>query len=244
MSRRTRIELGDDHGRVVVRLASAQLTPRRLPDVEGRVRVALVATEMLLLAGDDVTISVEVGDGCRLEIVETAGTVAHDMRGRSATWRVDIRLGNDAILLWSGLPFVVADGADVTRVTRVTLDRGAVAVLRETLLLGRTGENGGRLETQMQATQGGGPLLVESFELSPHARHDAALLGGFRCVDSVTTLGSRLLGDGVLQLESEGSVLRWLGRDAHVSPLAGRFHSAATAATRRAPQTVSAGSQT
>lgn len=231
MSTRTRIELSNHDGHVAVRLASAQVTPLRLPDVDGRVRVALVATEMLLLGGDEVNIAVEVGDGCCLEIVETAGTVAHDMRGRSATWRVDLRLGAGSVLLWAGLPFVVADGADVLRVTHMSLDRGAVAVLREMLLLGRTGEQGGRLETSMQATRCGHPVLVESFVLSPRERDKAALFGGFRCIDSVTTLGARLTGTGVMQLDAEGSVLRWLARDTHASPLAKRFQSAASSVT-------------
>ena len=56
----------------------------RLPAPYGVVRVALIAASALLLAGDHVRIEVVVAGTVRLEIVETAGTVAYAMRGGSA----------------------------------------------------------------------------------------------------------------------------------------------------------------
>ncbi|RKT76771.1 UreD urease accessory protein [Terracoccus luteus] len=246
-----------------VRLAGAQLGARRLPDRHGRVRVALVATEALLLAGDDVRVEVTVGPGLLLEIVETAGTVAYDMRGGSARWDVTARVADRGGLAWAGLPFVVSDGADVTRTTTVTLEGSARATLRETVVLGRTGEQGGRLDTRLSSTIDGRPLLAEATLVDPDSRRDPALLGGSRCLDSVTTLGHRLSGadtsadarddtshssshtDGsgpapttarpatLLQLHGEGSVARWLGDDAHASPLTRLSENATVAISGR-----------
>lgn len=44
-------------------------------------RVALVPERALLLSGDAVALHVVVDPGLRLELVETGGTVAYDMRG-------------------------------------------------------------------------------------------------------------------------------------------------------------------
>jgi urease accessory protein len=241
MPRRTVIEVApaaaDPDRPPRVRLAGAQLGARRLPDRHGRVRVALVATEALLLAGDDVRVEVSVGPGLLLEIVETAGTVAYDMRGGSARWDVTARVADGGGLAWAGLPFVVSDGADVTRATTVTLEGSARATLRETVVLGRTGEQGGRLDTRLTSTIDGRPLLAEATLVDPDSRRDPALLGGSRCLDSVTTLGHRISVESsptarpatLLQLHGEGSVARWLGDDAHASPLT-RLSENATAA--------------
>lgn len=214
----TRIEVSRHAGHAVVRLRTGHLAPRRLPDVDGRVRVALVATGALLLGGDDVRVEVAVGPGIDLEIVEVAGLVAYDMRDAAvgaATWGVDVHVGAQASLVWAGLPFVVADGATVARSTRVDLARGARAVLRETVVLGRTGETGGHLETQLHAYLEGEAILAESLVLDAASRSDPALLGQRRCLDVVTALGLRLTEPAALQLEGMGSVHRELLRDAH-----------------------------
>ncbi len=79
-----RIEVLGDPSRPRCLLRGGLLVPRRLPAPEGGVRVALVAATALLLAGDEVEVEVVVGEGLRLEVVETAGTVAYAMRGGSA----------------------------------------------------------------------------------------------------------------------------------------------------------------
>jgi urease accessory protein len=211
----TRIEVTPDG----VRFRQEQIAARPLRSgVPGLVRVALVATQALLLAGDRVRIEVDVRGPVAVELVETAGTVAYDMRGGSASWEVDVRLDGGARLTWLGEPFVVAAGASVTRSTTLDLAEGAVATLRESLVLGRTGESGGALSVRTRATYAGAPLLVEDLDLTPEARSGPAVLGGRRCLDSITRLGDRLPeGPGVLQLAGPGSVARWIGDEQHRS---------------------------
>ena len=221
---RVAVHRGGD-GRTRVELVGGLLGCRRLPDEDGTVRVALVATQALLLAGDAVGVDVEVGPGLRLEVVEVTGTVAYDMQGGTARWHVDVRVGAGGLLVWDALPFVVATGADVTRTAVLELAEDARAVLRETFVLGRTGEDGGRLTTTTHARLAGRPLLVETLTLDPASRRDPALLGGARCLDTVTGLGSRYEADApagavVLQLERPGTLVRTATDDAHAGDLA------------------------
>lgn len=150
----TRVGAYRDAGRVRCDLRPGALSPRVLSTGPGVVRVALVATRALLLGGDRVRVEVHVGEGVELELVEVSGTVAYAGRGRSASWDADVRVDAGGLLVWDALPFVVADGADVERTTRVSLAAGGgrrepgVALLRETLVLGRSGEVGGRLRSR------------------------------------------------------------------------------------------------
>lgn len=216
----TGIEVGGDPERPRCSLGRGLLVPRQLPSEHGTVRVALVASTALLLAGDEVRVDVHVGDGLSLEVVETAGTVAYAMRGGSARWDVTATLGRDASLVWVGLPFVVADGADVDRSTQLHLADGATAVLRESMVLGRSGQAGGRLESRTRAWAGGRPVLSETLLIDARTRDDPVVLAGARCLDTVTALGLRLPdGPGVLQLDGAGSIARRLVDQLHESDL-------------------------
>ena len=138
------------------------------------------------------------------------------MRGGEARWDVRIELEAGGCLVWRGEPFVVADGADVLRTTTVDLAPGAGAVLRETLVLGRTGEPGGRLRTRTEVCRDGAPVLVE--ELDPPLG-----LGRWRVVDQVLELGAtggqEDRATDVMVLESGDRLQRWLGDELHRSPL-------------------------
>ncbi|GAA2725033.1 urease accessory protein UreD [Cellulomonas aerilata] len=210
-------------GRAVVDLRRGALAPYLLDDDGRTVRVALVAAGALLLGGDDVRVRVHVGAGAALELVETSGTVAYDGRGRGARWRVDVVVEDGGVLVWDAQPFVVASGADVDRGTTVRLGAGAVACLRETLVLGRSGEAGGRLRTALRVDGPGGPVLVEDLHLDG-ARPEPGVLGGHRVLDQVVLAGRRPdpgpvpAGRGaptVLALEEPGAVARRLGDEVH-----------------------------
>ncbi len=72
-------------------------------------RVGLLATQALLLAGDDVRVEVDVAPGAWLDIVETTGTVAYEGEVPSS-WVIEATVGDEALLTWAGKPFVVSDG--------------------------------------------------------------------------------------------------------------------------------------
>ncbi|TCO34190.1 urease accessory protein [Kribbella steppae] len=216
----TRIEVVADPVRDRCVLTTDHLSPRQLPGPPGVVRIALVAAGALLLAGDQVRIEVVVSGPVRVEIVETAGTVAYGMRGGSARWDVDIRLTDGASLRWYGEPFVVSADAAVMRSTVVRMENGCTAELRESLVLGRHGEVGGALQTMTRAWIGDELTLAEDLDLSPDARDGWAVMHTARCLDTVTSLGFRLPEEAqTMQLEGCGSIARRLVHEHHESDL-------------------------
>ena len=220
MSTPTRIDVRAGGEHPLVSLSHGPMQARRLRTTGGSIRVALVAGQALLLAGDDVRIEVHVEGSVLLEVVEPAGTVAYDMRGGRARWDVAISLARGGRLAWHAEPFVVAHGADVTRTTTADVATDSVATLRETFVLGRSGERGGSLRTTTRAHQGDRAVLVEDLCLAPQDRGGWATLGDRRCLDTITTLGRRLPeAPTTMQLEETGSVARWIGDQQHLSPL-------------------------
>lgn len=216
-------------GRPELTLRSSHLSPRTLRTDSRSARIALVGTTALLLAGDHVAVGIDVGEGCHLEMVDTAGTVAYHGRGGSSSWTVDITVADGASLTWKAEPFVVATGADVTRATRVALASTGTALLRETLVLGRSGEVGGALRSTTRIDHGGRPLLVEDLDLTdPGRRRRPGLLGGHRVIDTVALYGrrpdpGRAADVRMFPLSGAGAVARHLGDAAHLSGAAAVF---------------------
>jgi urease accessory protein len=216
----TRVEVVADPIRDRCVLTTDHISPRQLPGRPGVVRIALVAAVALLLAGDQVRIEIVVSGPVRVEIIETAGTVAYGMRGASARWDVDIRLTGGASLRWYGEPFVVSADAAVMRSTAVRIEDGCTAELRESLVLGRHGEVGGALHTMTRAWIGDELVLAEDLDLSPETRTGWAILGSARCLDTVTALGFRLPESAqTMQLGGFGSIARRVVHEQHQSDL-------------------------
>ncbi|WP_051274516.1 urease accessory protein UreD [Cellulomonas sp. URHD0024] len=211
----TRISVHPGETRVRVGLVTGPLAPRLIDRGTSSATVAIAAAQMLLLDGDAVLIEIEVGPGCTLDIEDVGGTVAYP---GTSSWEVRARVGAGGRLLWRGLPFVVTADGDSRRRTEIVLGPGAAALIRETLVLGRHGEIGGRIDAGLTATRTG-PLLVERLVASG-AFPGPGVLGTHRVIDSVIALGYRpptVPGD--LVLEQPGAVARRLGQHTHASDL-------------------------
>lgn len=197
-------------------------------------RVALVPDRALLLAGDHVALEVEVDPGLHLTLVETAGTVAYDMRGGRASWSTSLRVGAGSTVVHETLPWVSAAGSDVTRSLDVELGRGGRALLRETLVLGRHGEEPGRLRTRSRVRREGADVFIEevdSVDLAPHRVLDqVAAFGEFHPAsvspavppyvraDAIAThLPPAAPGVTCLELASGDTLWRRLDDQAHVA---------------------------
>jgi urease accessory protein len=219
---------------VRVRTSDGLLAARVVSRDGVHAEVALVAGGAMLLGGDAVVIAVQVAPGCALTLTDVGGTVAYDGEGRECRWDADLSVGAGARLTWAGLPFIVAAGADVRRTTTARLGAGAALTLRETVVLGRSGERGGRLVLRTDISDDVGPVLVE--ELTAAGDHPVpGVLGGHSVMDTVTDVCGSLAAaperseptsapdcDGavVLHLERGGTLTRWLGPATHLSPLA------------------------
>ncbi|MFT3717006.1 MAG: urease accessory protein UreD [Gordonia sp. (in: high G+C Gram-positive bacteria)] len=207
--------------------AGTVLVPRLLDRTETTAHLALVAGGAMLLGGDRLDVRIRVGDGCTLELTEVGGTVAYgtgrpdtaDVVGEPSVWTVDVVLGADATLLWMGRETVVADGADLTRTLTVTAEAGATAVIRETTVLGRSGERGGRARLVSQISYDDVPLLVEDTDVRGD-RPVPGILGEARVFDTVLIAGRRPADErGAMALAGPGALARHLGHRLHHSPL-------------------------
>jgi urease accessory protein len=158
-----------------------------------------------------VEVECDVGDGLALHVQESSGTVAYDMRGGSASWSFTARIGVGSRLVLDALPWVSSGGSHVTRTTSVCLDEAATLLARETLVLGRSGEQPGALVSRTTITREARPLLVEelrSDHLAPH-----------RVLDSVLAVGTCHQpppgSPSPFRLDSGDRLWRRLGREAH-----------------------------
>ena len=202
---------GTSDGRVRVTASGGPFRVVTLAAGRGTARVALVPTRALLLAGDAVEVACEVGDGLTLHLLETSGTVAYDMRGGSASWSFGARVGVGSRLVLDTRPWVSSGGSRVTRTTTVQLGAAATLLARETLVLGRSGEPPGVLESRTTITREARPVLVEelgSAHLAPHRVLDSVL--------AVGGCGQPPDGPSPLRLETGDRLWRRLGHEAHV----------------------------
>ncbi|MGC5221952.1 urease accessory protein UreD [Micromonospora sp. DT81.3] len=228
----TRIALTAGEPRAHVQLAVGALAPRLITRDATRAHVAVTAAGMVLLGGDHVHVAIDVGPGCTLEIEDVGGTVAY--RGAPSSWVLDVRIGAGGTLLWHGLPFVVTDGADAERRSSLTLADGARALIRETLVLGRHGERGGRLTSELTVVDETGPVLIERLE-ADGAAPQPGLLGQNRVIDAVIAVGFRPPArPGDLEFDRPGSMARHLSDHTHGSPLDPVWDAWAGAAAERA----------
>ncbi|MFF2331158.1 MULTISPECIES: urease accessory protein UreD [unclassified Streptomyces] len=218
----TRLSVVRTGSRSRVHRTTGHLTARIMEQDAHGARVGLLATQALLLSGDDVRIEVDVAPGAWLDVVETTGTVAYEGDAPSS-WTIDAIVGDEAVLTWAGKPFVVSDGIATHRDTRIRLHGSARVLMQEKIVLGRAGQIGGDLTTSLNATDDTGPVQVEHLDLTRQTRSMPGVLGSLRSMDTVTALGwspeppgepeagTTGPGETYFRLDRAGAVLRWIG---------------------------------
>jgi len=208
----THIHLSAANGRARLTTRAGALVPRVIESGPAFARVAIVAGGALLLGGDSVRLSITVGAGCTLELEDIGGTVAYNADGLRSQWLVEATVEANGLLIWHGLPFVVADGANVDRRTTITLrGPGALACLRETIVLGRTGERGGTIDLRTNVHTASATMPAGQSQSAPNdgvaealfverltvrgAEPVPGVVGGNRVLDSLLLLGTRAPAD-------------------------------------------------
>jgi urease accessory protein len=214
---RMEIAIAAREGRARVDLVESALVPRVIRLGPAAASVAIIAGSALLVDGDHVSCRVRVGAGCRLELEDVGGTVAYGSTGRRSSWTIHIEVAAGGSLVWHTMPFVAADASHVTRTTVIRLARGASALLRETLVLGRHGERGGTIRANSEVVDERGTLLREDIVLSGEAPR-TGVLGSARVLDTAMSFGIRRNAlPGALQLERPGTVVRAIGSETHAA---------------------------
>ncbi|MHC1562777.1 urease accessory protein UreD [Actinomycetospora sp. C-140] len=165
----------------------------------GTARVHLVQVGGGPLGGDELGLEVVVGPGQHLELRSAAATVVQPGRepGAAATFVVTASVASGGSLVWRPEPTVVTDGAVWDVRLRLDLAADAAATVAEQVVLGRSGQDGGRVAGTLDVRAGGRPLLVTTTHLDGA---DPALTGpggtaGARSVGTVLRAGPDVADD-------------------------------------------------
>jgi urease accessory protein len=190
----------------------ARLAPRILGRESGTVLVAFVPTQAGPLAGDCDRVRIVVGAGATLIVEPVAATLALPGPARTLL-ALEVTVADGGRLVLDEAPLIVAAGAEVERRCTIELAAGAVAALRETVVLGRDGEPPGVLVSTLRATLAGRALLHDGLRLGPDgADAHVALPPAHRVVATIGLLGARAEpAGGVLALARPGALRRATG---------------------------------
>lgn len=162
------------------------------------------------LGGDELALDVHLGAGSSLQLRSAAAMVVQAGRPAApARWTVVAELAVGAVLDWRPEPTVVCDGAELHSRVRVALQRGAGAVLREEVVLGRAGQCGGRFTGELAVELEGIPLLAHTLLLdgADPVLAGPAGTGGARVVGMLALVGKGIAGPAQDAGEKPG--LRW-----------------------------------
>ncbi|MFK0119993.1 urease accessory protein UreD [Streptomyces sp. NPDC090994] len=193
------------------------LAPRRTRSVGTEARVTLVGAMSGPLGGDRLTVEADVGAGARLRVGSAAATIALPGQTKDEA-RYDVRLtvADGGELHWLPEQLIAARGSDLYVTTRADLAAGARLVLREEQVLGRAGEEPGRLTSRLTVRIAGRCVLDQELACGPGAP------GGW---DGPAVLaGHRAVGQAVLvrpEFAQSPPSARMAGEGAAVLPLAG-----------------------
>ncbi|GAA2932930.1 urease accessory protein UreD [Streptomyces erythrogriseus] len=142
--------------------------------------------------GDHFTVRADVGTGARLRVGSAAATLAlpgqHGGRARQDV-RITVAAGGE--LHWLPEPLISVRGSELAVHTHVDSESGARLVLREELVLGRTGEAPGRLTSRLTVRVDGRPVLDQELDCGPGAPggwDGPAVLGGHRAAGQLVVV--------------------------------------------------------
>ncbi|MFI7502818.1 urease accessory protein UreD [Streptomyces sp. NPDC049687] len=193
------------------------LALRRTRGRGSEARVVLVGAMSGPLGGDRFGVEADVESGARLHVGSAAATIALPGQVKDAAhYDVRLRVADRGELHWLPEPLISANGSDLYVTTRADLAPDARLVLREEQVLGRVGEEPGRLTSRFVVRVGGRVVLDQELACGPGAP------GGW---DGPAVLaGHRALGQLVVvrpDFNDSPAAARVLGEHASLVPLAG-----------------------
>ncbi|MEU9372027.1 urease accessory protein UreD [Streptomyces avermitilis] len=193
------------------------LALRRTRASGSEARVMLVGAMSGPLGGDHFTVEATVAEGARLHVGSAAATIALPGQAKGEA-RYDVRLDVAAggELRWLPEQLISAGGSELYVSSRIDLEPGARFVFREEQVLGRVGEEPGRLTSRLTLRIGGRAVLDQELACGPGAPggwDGPAVLGGHRALGQLVVVRP--------EFEREPVGARLLGESAALTPLAG-----------------------
>lgn len=193
------------------------LALRRTRAVGDEARVMLVGAMSGPLGGDRFGVEADVGSGARLHVGSAAATIAlPGQLKHEARYTVRLTVADGGELRWLPEPLISAKGSDLYVTTRADLAPGARLVLREEQVLGRAGEEPGRLTSRFVLRIGGRVVLDQELACGPGAPggwDGPAVLAGHRAIGQLVVVRP--------EFAEEPVAARLVGERAALMPLAG-----------------------
>ncbi|MFF7260616.1 urease accessory protein UreD [Streptomyces sp. NPDC008159] len=193
------------------------LALRRTRGSGDEARVMLVGAMSGPLGGDRLAVEAEVGEGARLHLGSAAATIALPGQGKEeARYDVRVRVAAEGELRWLPEQLISACGSDLRVSTSLDLASGARLVFREEQVLGRVGEEPGRLSSRLTVRLDGRALLDQEVSCGPGAPggwDGPAILGGYRALGQLVVVRP--------EFAERAPAPRVLGESAALTPLAG-----------------------
>ncbi|WP_405970857.1 urease accessory protein UreD [Streptomyces sp. NBC_00988] len=193
------------------------LALRRTRGSGAEAQVMLVGAMSGPLGGDHFAVEAGVERGARLRVGSAAATIALPGQAKGES-RYDVRLSvaEGGELHWLPEQLISVRGSDLRVTTRVDLADSARLVLREEQVLGRVGEEPGRLTSRLSVRVAGRTVLDQELACGPGAPggwDGPAVLGGHRAVGQLLVVRPEFTRNPV--------AARMLGECAALVPLAG-----------------------
>ncbi|MER6027065.1 urease accessory protein UreD [Streptomyces sp. NPDC001851] len=184
------------------------LALRRTRSSGTEAKVMVVGAMSGPLGGDRFTLTARVEEGARLHVGSAAATLALPGQTKGEA-RYDVRLdvADGAELNWLPEQLISARGSDLHVTTRAELGAAARLVLREEQVLGRSGEDPGRLTSRLTVRVAGRTVLDQELSYGPGAPggwDGPAVLAGHRAVGQLVVVrpefadrpvGARMVGE-------------------------------------------------
>ncbi len=191
---------GDGRGGTALPVLEGEgpLALRRTRGSGAEARVMLVGAMSGPLGGDHFTVDVHARSGARLRVGSAAATLALPGQDKAGA-RYDVRLTVDegAELCWLPEQLISAGGSDLRVTTSADLAPGARLLLREEQVLGRAGEEPGRLTSRLTVRIEGRCVLDQELACGPGAPggwDGPAGLAGHRAVGQVVVVRPEFAG--------------------------------------------------
>lgn len=205
------------------------LALRRTRAFGAEARVVVVGAMSGPLGGDHFTVEADVETGARLHVGPAAATIALPGQAKGEA-RYDVRLSvaDGGELRWLPEQLISARGSDLHVTTRVDVGATGRLVLREEQVLGRVGEEPGRLSSRIRVGVAGRVVLDQELACGPGAPggwDGPAGVGGCRAVGQLVVVrpefadapvAARVLGDhaAVLPLAGPAALVSAVAADA------------------------------
>jgi urease accessory protein len=146
------------------------LALRRTRSAGTGARVMLVGAMSGPLGGDHFTVEGRVEEEARLSVGSAAATIALPGQAKGdARYDVRLEVADGGELHWLPEQLISAQGSDLRVSTRVELAGTARLVLREEQVLGRVGEEPGRLTSRLTVRVAGQAVLDQELACGPGA---------------------------------------------------------------------------